>query len=63
MLGADWLALIVTVLKFTMILMDKMTRTPSEKRRASLGAIDRALEKAKDKRDLTDVSDWLGGRL
>jgi hypothetical protein len=61
--GADWLALIVTVLKFTLTLMDKLKATPAEKRRASLGDLDRALDKAKDTKDLRDLSMWLGRRL
>lgn len=59
----EWLALISTVLKFAMILVEKMTKTPSEKRRASLDNLDRAITKARERRDLSDLSEWLGGRL
>jgi len=59
----EWLALISTVLKFSMILIEKMVKTPAEKRRASLDSLDRAMQTAKDKKDLRDLSEWLGGKL
>lgn len=59
----EWLALLSTVLKFAMLVAEKMSKTPSEKRRASLEAFDRAIQKAKDKKDLRELSEWLGGRL
>lgn len=59
---AEILAILGTVLKFTTMLMEKYKKTPAENRRESLALMDRAIENA-HKKDLTDLSKWIGGRL
>jgi hypothetical protein len=56
------LAILGTVLKFAGFLIDKYKKTPSEKRRDSLSELDKAIEEA-HKKDLRDLSKWIGGRL
>lgn len=55
------LAILASVLKFASFLIDKYKKTPSEKRRESLAQLDVAIEAA-HKKDLTDLSKWLGNR-
>jgi hypothetical protein len=56
------LAILASVLKFASFLIDKYKKTPAESRRESLALLDRAIENA-HKKDLTDLSKWMGGRL
>lgn len=55
------LSILASIFKFASFLIDKYKKTPSEKRRESLAQLDAALENAY-KKDLTDLSKWLGGR-
>ncbi len=49
--------------KVFLIIFEKQKSTPPEKRRESLSKLDTAVEKANDKKDLGDLSEWLGGNL
>jgi len=59
---AEWISLVVMALKFFLVLMDKMSKTPSEKRRQALAELDIAMAKADDKKDLSNLSKWLGSK-
>lgn len=59
----DYVALITSLLKLFFIMYDKMQKTKPEERRAALAEFDRAVDKAKDAKDLRDYSKWLGRRL
>lgn len=50
------------VLKFAIMIIEKTRKTPAEKRRESLAALDKAIEES-HKKDLRDLSKWLGSRL
>ena len=41
----------------------KLQKTPDEKRRESLVALEKALDKAKNENDPEDLSKWIGKRL
>jgi hypothetical protein len=58
---SEILSIIAAISKFSSLLIDKYKKTPSEKRRESLSQLDAALENAY-KKDLTDLSKWLGSK-
>ncbi len=60
---SEWVALFVSVLKVALILIEKMQKTPSEKRREALADFDKAIELAKKSKDLRDISKHIGGKL
>jgi hypothetical protein len=55
-----WLEFFGILLKFAFVLYERMKKTPSEARRADLAEVDAAMLKAKEKKDLRDLSAWLG---
>ena len=57
------LTIIGLALKLAVIIFDKNKATPSEKRREELSKLDSAIELAKEKKDLTEVSKWLSTKL
>lgn len=59
----EWVALIVVVLKVFLLLVNKMKETPAEKRREALVDLDRAMALADSKKDLRELSKWLGEKL
>jgi hypothetical protein len=59
----DYVALAVTLLKLFLIMYEKLQKTPPEERRKTLAEFDASVEKAKQTKDLRDLSKWFGRRL
>jgi hypothetical protein len=57
------LSAIPALLKLLGFFVDMISKTDGEKRRESLADLDRAIDLAKEKNDLTELSKWLGKRL
>jgi uncharacterized membrane protein (DUF106 family) len=60
---ADIFAFIGLVLKLALIVYENVKQTPVEKRREAMAEFDEALNKAREKKDLGDLSKWFGKRL
>lgn len=57
------LGAIPTLLKIIMMVIEAMKKSPKEKRRQVLAELDSAFKKAKETKDVRDLSKWLGKRL
>ena len=60
---SEILTIIGLAIKLAVLIFDKNKETPSEKRREELSKLDDAIELAKEKKDLTEVSKWLSTKL
>jgi len=49
--------------KIVLMIMEALKKSPSESRREALAQLDQAFKKVKEKKDLTELSRWLGRRL
>jgi len=60
---ADILTVLTLAFKIIMLILDKTVKTATEERRKALSDLDSAIELAKQKKDMTEISKWLGERL
>ena len=60
---SEWVAFLSALVRFGLILFEKMHKTPNEKRREALADFDKAIEKAETTKDLRDLSNFLGKKL
>lgn len=58
-----WLDAIPTVLKLILFFVDKYKQTDQASRREALAELDKAIDLANEKNDLTKLSEWFGRRL
>lgn len=63
MSAGDWVSFVGAAIKLVAFLLEKYRKTPLEKRRESLAEFDKAIDKARSKNDLGDLSKWLGKNL
>lgn len=57
------LGAIPTLLQIVLMIIEGLNKSPKEQRREALAELDQAFKNAKLKKDLTELSAWLGKRL
>jgi len=60
---SELFTIIGLAIKLAVLIIEKTSKTDAEKRRESLAQLDDAITKAKESKDLTELSKWMGKLL